>query len=368
MLKKPQNLGLFNDTTMLSHTRGSQLLNIFKLLWLLHESNSSSLSQQSLAQKGQETGIKEFKKFCPEKPIPTRIRHYWYALEKLNLVDKQRHKKSFYTLSQPGEDIAAHLQDVSIQKLTDIPDLALKKMAEVIRSNKYVNDIWLSFAINDQKTGFILENVSSNSIYNLRYNLSIYGEHPEKWKDSGYRIYSAENSSDWEKKCLFYPQQDKHKVTGCILSDTARKEIIQGIREWCHQLDITSEVPFPSLKPKAHINNRVRICMVLQELPNESISMKELQDFIEETIRQHDNGIRIRIPTLIGILCSRFNISLSNAKKILTEIQKYHSNRFYFEGASRGVVGTKTMKARRNAFDYYLHIGGIWRTTVRLLS
>lgn len=369
MLKKPQKLGLFNDTEMLSHTRGVPLLNVFKLIWLL--SQSSGLYQQVLAQKAQEIGIKEFQNFHHGKPMPTRTRHYWYTLERLELVTKERMENNhfFYQLSEKGQNIALSIQNLP-EKAQDISSSLRRKMGEVVRRSKYVNDTWLSFASTDQKTGFILESLSSNSIQRTRYQLSIYGSKYVKWKDSGYRIYPPDNRSDWKNKCVFYGQQDEQRVTGFILSDTARKEMIEGIRGWCHKLNITFEVPISVSSPwkNKHVNNRVKVGIILQELPNELVSIEDVLNFVEQIICEQGDGKRIRIPGLINILCTRFNISVTNTKNILTEIQKHYSHRLYFEGASRSVVDIKSIKTRRNSFDYYLNIGGIWRTTIRLLS
>lgn len=355
-----QKLGLLNDTEVLSHSRGVQLVTLLSLIKIISK-HVSPIAQRTVAQDAASLELEEFKGFSIEKDS-TRIRHCWYALENLNMVE--RRQGNLY-LSNVGAKIAEEIPDLPLL-YADLPARSIDILRDAVQSSRYINLVWLSYLGEEYNGTFLLQKVTSNPSCQLIHSLSSYGH--QQWSDSGYRIF-PDVTSEWQSKCLFSNEQDRSYAPGFIISETARKEIIHGVRKWCWELQITDELPFisPIDIPTECLDLLITVYNVTKILPDAQISLDDISTFIEQRIRQHGNGIRVRIPNVIHDLCLNYRISVNNAKTILEAIHKQFTDKFYFEGASRSVLVTQHLKVS-DPLHYYLKIGNIWRSSISILE
>mgnify|MGYP000754091244 CR=1 FL=1 len=368
LLQRHSPLALLNDTHVLSHTRGVRLIDLLKLVGVIHKNAPNEVSVNTLITEGKLLDIPGFREVLPQKPVPTRVRHHWYALEQLELVPKSEgsHKNSRYCLSLVGKEIAESSDLISYDNLGALPSRTLALLRKAVASSRYVNKVWLSFlrGSSDQVPDrFILEKVSSRDFCQQIVDLRVFQK--DTWRDSGYRVYPSSEYDLWRSMCLTSSETNSNEAPGFILSDTARKEIVAGVRKWCsEELEITTEIPgnFPANKSDC-VDICLDIRLVQERLPSNEMPIELLTEVVRGMIRELGVASRISIPKLVAALIERFGISLSNAKGILEYIYHRHSDQFYYEGVSRAIL--RELKVPRHE-DYYLWVGGAWRANVRL--
>lgn len=354
-------LGLLDDTKVLSHTRGVQLTSILKVLSIIEA--TGSVTQERLIEQAVALGLPEFVKGKSHKD-QTRIRHVWYALKMLQLVEVG--SQNICSLSQLGREVQFYYRSVPEDEDKWKSDLDSPLRKAVLKS-EYINSVWLNFLGEGDSRGFILLKVASKTPCIPAISLSAYRK--PSWQDSGYTLYPRANTN-WKDLCCFLSEDVRQHATGMILSETARKELIQGVREWCTDLRITGEVPcFEQVSVGKHcISRLVTVYAVHQSLPNEEHSLQDIAEYIELMIDSEGVGRRFRIPQLLSHLCVQFGITVDNAKHLLQKLHSEQSHRFYFEGASRDVLVTDNLFVNQSdALNYYVRIGGMWRSSILLL-
>lgn len=368
ILQRRPSLALLNDTPVLSHTRGVPVISVLKLVGIIHNYAPNQISQSRLAAEGKAAGIGGFSSYSSEGPMSTRIRHHWYALEQLELVkiDREARIKDSYCLSQIGINIAESANLLTYDDLHSLPLQTVGLMRDAVKSSKYVNTIWLSFfdcTADNLSQPVVLEKVATHAFCEELVDLSIYRRNTGR--DSGYRIYPSANPHVWQDLCLYSDGVEMKSVSGFILSDTARKEIVVGVRKWCsEELDITVETPtnIPEGRYEC-VDTRVNIWRVTANLPSREVPIESLVDVVHQMIRTIGFASRITVPSLLTALIEKYGISLANAKSILEYIYFNHGDTFYFEGVSYPIL--QELKVPRYE-NYYLWLGGAWRASVRL--
>jgi len=365
-------LALLNDTKVLSHTRGVSIINLMRLLSLIKAKGPKGVSQTILADNAKRAGIEGFENYGFTSTLPTRVRHYWYALEQLKWVNKEPgigKGANLYTLTENAREVLAHITPFSLGRMEDLPRSSLLLLRNKVRESAYVQSIWLSFTElhtgQDKKSSsFILEKVSSSHYCDQLVDLAIFEK--GTWKDSGYRIYPTKGINGWQSKCIFTPQHIRGDIRGLILSETARKEIVTGVRHWCtKELGITSETPaeVPEHLQEC-IDSRVEVWNVERLLPDDEFDINSIVIGIQGIIKEQGQGPRMSMPDLIAAISKMYRISVSNTKQLLSLLHKDFAYKFYFESASEGILPLLKVP---NHLEYYVLLGGIWRSGIRLL-
>ncbi len=370
---------LFDDTRNLSHTRGVSLLDVCRLCAYIKLEPGFRITATSLARKAKECGLRVFRE--SRNANSTGIRHFWYTLQKLNLVTTS-HKNSITTfeLTHYGLDLAEitlqqsmaySLDDISVEEASQ--DLRMT-FIEILAQSAYVRSIWLSLFRDDidftyeqlfeKNYPLVIELVNPG----YRVDLTKFGYN---WDDSGYRLYPHEHSVF---RRLTVASRENHDFAtdpnlGLIISDTARKEIVEGLRRWTFmELGLTNESPMEIDADLAELVQKKReIWIVRRFLPPDSHTIKHVAEIVREFIQSIGNGRRIRVPDLLVEFSRQESISLTNAKSLLRQLHASYSRHFYFEGASEDVI-IDEFNLANNRFNYHINIDGIWRPTILLLD
>ena len=378
------NIRLFNDTQNLSHTRGAFLIDVCRLCAFIYKfSKKKRLKIHDLAILAEKNGLKHFQNTSKKTLVGTRARHYWYSLEALNLVDKHENE---YELSNYGVTIAELsisenlIADNEIKYILATSEIIRAELVRIAFESEYLKRVWFSNFINEpvfssydlllQDQAITIERIYPK--YRIE-NLSDFFDVSSQVSDSGYRLYTLSN---WSFDSLGIPPRIFTSVGDfktLILSDTARKELHEGIRRWTtYELEITMETPL--LVPSDDIevvDKRRHVWLVKQHIdPNDRSSLEKFSAWVENTIKMQGNGKRIRIPELIINICKINKIGLSNAKNLLLALYRNSSDKFYFEAASEGVIFNDygEFSSAPEPWDYFLKIDGIWRPSIMLLK
>lgn len=369
---------LFDDTRELSHTRGVPLLDLCRLCVYVFSIPGYRMSITELGRIAQDSGLKDFQGFSSQRIPRTRVRHYWYTLDKLGLMVKKQIKAgTTFELLENGKIVAEIMlkeelaYGSSIQHVAEASERLRAELARVVVESEYLREVWLSLFMSDSNFTYKQFLNKSQSIVierlfpDYRLDMSNYGE------DSGYRLYPYSKSA-FERLAIAGNQGKSISASpnaSLILSETARKEIHDGLRRWTYiELGITNETPLAIHgEERDVVETRRDVWVVKRTLSPGRKSVAQVAEWTEEVIRSIGNGRRIRTPELIVELCRLHSISLSNAKMLLKQLHGMRSDRFYFEGASESVIMDK-FSSVPNPDDYYLIIDGIWRPTLLLLD
>ena len=378
------SIRLFNDTANLSHTRGAVLVDVCRLCALAYKSvRQKNIEIRALAELAEKNGLQHFRGVSKRKTLGTRSRHYWYSLEKLSLVYKH---ESEYQLSPDGILVAQltldeHLLEGNeVSYLASVSENLRVEVSRIALESKYLRRRWFSNFVEaeDFATANLLSQnheVMIERIYpEFRIeDLSLYFNVSARVIDSGYRLYPFSNWSFINLGLASRDHSIDDGVKALVLSDTARKELHEGLRRWTtYELEITMETPLTIPRDAVELVEKRRNIWIVTNHIDESnaVRLEDFANWVENTIRTHGNGKRVRTPDLIVQICSTHRIGLSNAKNLLLALHRKYADKFYFEAASEGVIlqDYGEFYSAPEPWDYFLKIDGIWRPSLMLMT
>lgn len=362
-----------------SYTRNIPLANLCALCTIMVKTPRQSIGEWDLAEKAQDmgldkfSGIKQFRAMTP-RIMPTVIRRHWYSLDVLGLAIKNR-DSSLLTLTDLGRKVAHTLIECQFDFGSEIPFALQEELARVLVSSRYVRQFWLSFFMSSEV--FNLEELRSrcNPILietvpeSVREKFGDFRFDDAKWTDSGIRIYSKNNSALRQLTIAGKRGVSAYNPPFLALTIVAKFEIYDGLRRWTKEIGLTDELPLDQSEltafEKATLwpGSKVKECYIVKQYwPVTDDAMPQFEREVEDEIRASPTGHRMRIPDLICRICGKERLSRKNVKDLLLKLQRQNSARFYFEGASPGVI-----EDFDEMQDFYLPIDGIWRTSIILV-
>ena len=346
------------ETLQLQHTRGVPLRNVCLLCAVL-QTLGTVAPKRELMLAGRDLGLHSFESVEPAGNLPTRVRHHQYALQELELVDAEG---SSYTLTTKGEKLAELTKVHDVQPVdveTEEADVSLPgpvraELRQILCSSKYVRHWWLRYFM--PIDGFSLTELVSESrdvIIELLPPEERIGQQTEKFKDTGYRVHS------------YFPNRRSLR-----LDESGRREIHEGLRQWCIRLELVSEVTGwdavfeiedEFLQKIESKHSRLDRVYVVQRHWGAETPIEEFEALLSTLRAQMGGGTRIRIPELVMHLALQERFSLWTIHELLHRLYREKQARYFFESASRWLL-----KQPSNPFplESYVRIDGAWRTSI----
>lgn len=345
----------------LLHTRGVSLRNICLLCTALLRRGGFA-TRDELIQDGQKLGLRDFERF---EETNTRVRHHLYALQALELVDKGRGTYLLVTRGvklanltqihdvQPGESSAPEKADLSL------PEPIKAELRRVLCSSAYVRHWWLKYFM--PADDFLYENLveqAKDVVLELvptaqREILPTTTGTGRASEDTGYRLHSF--FTHW--KTLYFDQ-------------AMRREIHQGLRQWCLRVELISEVSnwdkvfevesefYERLESRL---SRLSRLYVVEKYWSEETPITEFETMLERLKIGIGRGSRVHIPELIISLALQERISIYQIHRLLDRLYWEYPDKYVFEPTSELLL---TQPGYPFSLDEYVKIDGAWRTNI----
>lgn len=315
---------------------------------------------------GRDLGLTQFKSVEPEGSLPTRVRHHEYALRELELMVA---KGSVCSLTAKGARLAELSRALDVQPVeteTDEPDINLPEpvqaeMREILCSSRYVRHWWLCYFMpTDEFSRTRLVDEGRDVIIELlppHERVTDSTRCGKAWKDSGYRLHS------------YFPHRASH-----WLDEAGRREIHEGLRQWCMRIELVSEVsgwdtvleiePQYARRLESQSSRLTRAYIVRNRLDLDA-DIDRFEDLLLAVRQRLGRPGRIQIPVLVMHLTLEEGLSARRTRGLLRTLHTERRGKYFFEPASRLLIDQPD-----NPFslESYVNIAGTWRTTIVFLD
>lgn len=349
------------ENLRLQHTRGVPLRNLCLLCIGLRELGAGA-SRRSLMLAGRDLGLGQFKSVEPSGSLPTRVRHHEYALRELELIGVQG---PLCSLTAKGTKLAEVSEACDIQPVdrdaeeadTSLPEPVRTELRRLLCSSRYVTHWWLRYFMpTDQFSLADFSNQARDVIIELMppdERVTDEGRHEKRFKDSGYRVHSYFS----ERRTL-------------PLDESGRREIHEGLRQWCMRIDLVSEVlGWDSVfeieaqyagRMESQSSRLSRVYVVRKRLDMDS-EIRHFEDLLSAVRARLGNPQRMQIPVLLMHLALEEGLSVRRTHELLRRLHDERRGRYFFEPASSWLIA---QPGNPFGLDSYVNIAGTWRTSI----
>ena len=349
------------DRIGLQHTRGVPLRNLCLLCAILRELGGDA-PRRTLLLAGRDLGLPQLKSVERQGGLPTRVRHHEYALQELELIDI---KGQLCSLTGKGARLARVTKSLDVEPLgrgAENADRGLSEpvraeLREVLCSSTYVRYWWLRYFMAEDE--FVLADLvdrGADVIIELippDERAARRGPDQDVSQDSGYRLHS------------YLPLRES-----LPLDETGRREIHEGLRQWCMRMELVDEVSGWDRVFEIEDQYRDRIesqssrlarAYVVRNSIDLDADIAPFEDMVAALRQRLGSPNRIRVPVLVIHLALEERLSLPRIRELLRKLHSQGHAQYFFEPASRSLLAQP-----ENPFglESYVKIAGTWRSSI----
>lgn len=350
-----------NKSLALQHTRGVPLRNLCLLCAALRELGALS-PRRAVLLAGRDLGLPQFRSVERTGGVPTRVRHHEYALRELELFHTDG---PLCSLTAKGARLAQLATSFDAQPMysdaekadVSLPEPVRAELREVLCSSSYVRYWWLRYFMATEEFSVAdLVHRGKDVIVELV---------PPARRDRGAAHYGTGNRDSGYRVHSVYPQRASLR-----LDESGRREIHEGLRQWCLRVDLVSEVTgweavFDTeeeylTKLESHDGRRDRVYPVCRGVHKTS-SIADFEALLSDVRARMGGKTRVRIPELVMDLALHQHMSRRDIDVLFRRLYREKRAQYFFESASRQII---TQPSNPYPLEAYVRIDGAWRSSI----